>query len=57
MIKLSADNEEYDFSLPRTDSKTGAGHKDFQVNVDENMNKDEALKRRDMTSGRCFLTL
>ena len=49
VIKLSADNDEYDFSLPRKDSKTGAKHTDFEVNVDENLSPEDALARRDVT--------
>ena len=38
-----------DVSLPRRDSKTGPGHKGFDVNVDPNMSPEDALKRRDFT--------
>lgn len=38
-----------DFSLPRTESKTGLKHTDFEVNVDANLSVKEATKRRDFT--------
>lgn len=40
---------EVDISLPRRDSKIGAGHKGFDVNVDPFMNVEDALRRRDFT--------
>lgn len=38
-----------DVSLPRTDSKTGEGHKGFAVKTDPNMGVREAARRRDFT--------
>jgi len=38
-----------DVSLPRRDSKIGAGHKGFEVKADPNMSIEEAAKRRDFT--------
>ncbi len=38
-----------DFSIPRRDSKTGAGHKGFQVTGDPSMSIQEAARRRDFT--------
>jgi tRNA nucleotidyltransferase (CCA-adding enzyme) len=38
-----------DFSLPRRDSKTGTGHKGFEVSVDPEMGVAEACRRRDLT--------
>jgi tRNA nucleotidyltransferase (CCA-adding enzyme) len=38
-----------DIALPRTDSKSGIGHKAFMVDVDENMTVREAARRRDFT--------
>lgn len=40
--------EDFDIAIPRTDIKTGTGHKDFLVNVD-NVSILEDLKRRDFT--------
>ena len=38
-----------DISLPRSDSKIGAGHRGFEVKVDPTMSIREAAKRRDFT--------
>ena len=38
-----------DFSLPRRDSKTGAGHRGFIVEVDPNISFSDAALRRDLT--------
>lgn len=38
-----------DISLPRRDSKTGDGHRDFAVETDPNMPEEEAFRRRDFT--------
>lgn len=38
-----------DVSLPRRDSKTGKGHKDFAIDADPHMSITEAARRRDFT--------
>jgi len=38
-----------DFSLPRRDSKSGAGHRGFDVAVDPDLDFPEASRRRDLT--------
>jgi tRNA nucleotidyltransferase (CCA-adding enzyme) len=40
---------EYDFTLPRRESKSGRGHRGFLVEVDHSMSVDEAAARRDFT--------
>ncbi|MGH9645839.1 MAG: CCA tRNA nucleotidyltransferase, partial [Bryobacteraceae bacterium] len=40
---------EYDFSVPRRDSKLGLGHRDFQTTFDPNITPREAASRRDFT--------
>jgi tRNA nucleotidyltransferase (CCA-adding enzyme) len=40
---------EYDFSLPRRESKTGAGHRGFAVEPDPTLGDAEAAARRDFT--------
>ena len=40
---------EYDFSLPRRDSKTGAGHRGFAVRPEPGLGDAEAAARRDFT--------
>lgn len=50
VIKFSTgDGAQWDFSLPRRDSKMSAGHKGFQVQFDPNISPREAASRRDFT--------
>jgi tRNA nucleotidyltransferase (CCA-adding enzyme) len=48
-VRSSASGEEYDFSLPRRESKTGAGHRGFVVAPDPALSDAEAAARRDFT--------
>jgi len=48
IIKLrTSSNTEYDFSLPRRENKSGAGHRGFIVSADPAMTPEEACSRRD----------
>jgi tRNA nucleotidyltransferase (CCA-adding enzyme) len=49
VLKFSHESEEYDFSFPRKEQKTGTGHRGFDVQVDGSLNFEEAAKRRDFT--------
>ena len=50
VIKVrSHSGAEYDFSLPRRESKTGAGHRGFAVAPDATLTDAEAAARRDFT--------
>ncbi len=49
VIKLRLEGVEYDFSLPRRESKTGAGHRGFRIDADANITDAEAAARRDFT--------
>lgn len=49
VIKLRLASGETDFSLPRRESKTGAGHRGFAVAPDPSLNDAEAAARRDFT--------
>ncbi|HWA08159.1 MAG TPA: HD domain-containing protein [Opitutaceae bacterium] len=49
VIKLRLGDREYDFSLPRRESKTGAGHRGFAVAPDPALSDAEAAARRDFT--------
>jgi tRNA nucleotidyltransferase (CCA-adding enzyme) len=49
VIKLRLGDAEYDFSLPRRESKTGAGHRGFAVAPDPELSDAEAAARRDFT--------
>ena len=49
VVKLSIPGHTFDFSLPRRDSKTGPGHRGFEVDVDPGLSPREAAARRDFT--------
>jgi tRNA nucleotidyltransferase (CCA-adding enzyme) len=48
-VRGHASGAEYDFSLPRRESKTGAGHRGFAVEPDPALSDAEAAARRDFT--------
>jgi tRNA nucleotidyltransferase (CCA-adding enzyme) len=55
VIKLRNNGNDYDFSLPRRENKSGVGHKGFIVNCDPSMTVAEACARRDFTiNAICF---
>jgi tRNA nucleotidyltransferase (CCA-adding enzyme) len=49
VLKVRIAGAEYDFSLPRRESKTGAGHRGFAVAPDPQLTEAEASARRDFT--------
>lgn len=49
VCKLQLKNLKIDFSLPRIDSKTGSGHRGFEVAVNPDLNFKTAASRRDFT--------
>ncbi|MEN4053070.1 MULTISPECIES: CCA tRNA nucleotidyltransferase [Sulfurimonas] len=49
VVKLLYGNLDLDFSLPRSDSKTAAGHKGFEVAIYTDLDFKSAAKRRDFT--------
>ena len=50
VVKLTTGKEHsYDFTIPRRDSKIGAGHKGFAVELDPAITPAEAAARRDFT--------
>ena len=49
VVKLRRGDREYDFSLPRRESKTGAGHRGFRIAPDPTLSDAEAAARRDFT--------
>ena len=49
VIKLRIDGVEYDFSLPRRESKTGAGHRGFAIAPEPGLTDADAAARRDFT--------
>ena len=48
-VRSRASGAEYDFSLPRRESKTGAGHRGFAVQPDPSLSDADAAARRDFT--------
>ncbi len=49
VLKVRLEGAEYDFSLPRRESKTGAGHRGFAIAPDPALTEVEAAARRDFT--------
>ena len=49
VIKLTAKDQDFDFSLPRRENKISVGHTGFEVTPDKNMTIEEAALRRDFT--------
>jgi tRNA nucleotidyltransferase (CCA-adding enzyme) len=49
VVKLHTAEGEYDFSVPRRDSKFGVHHRDFHANFDRSIDPREAASRRDFT--------
>jgi len=50
IIKITdSEGNDYDFSIPRRESKTGVGHRGFNVEFDESITPKEAAARRDFT--------
>ena len=49
VVKVRGSCGEYDFSLPRRESKTGAGHRGFAVEPDPGLSDRDAASRRDFT--------
>lgn len=48
-FKPTKEDHEYDIALPRVEKSTGKGHRDFQVQFDENLPIEIDLQRRDFT--------
>ncbi len=49
VVKLNTGGHDYDFSVPRRDSKFGLHHRDFQATFDPQITPQEAASRRDFT--------
>jgi tRNA nucleotidyltransferase (CCA-adding enzyme) len=49
VIHLSRHGIHYDFSFPRTENRTGIGHRAFDVQTNPNLSFEEAARRRDFT--------
>ncbi len=49
VLKVRLGGSEYDFALPRRESKTGAGHRGFAVAPEPELSEADAAARRDFT--------
>jgi len=49
ILKVRLGDIDIDISLPRRESKTGRGHRDFAISADPYMSPEEAARRRDFT--------
>ncbi len=49
VVKLTVNGATFDLSVPRRDSKTGLGHRDFLATFDPSITPQEAASRRDFT--------
>jgi tRNA nucleotidyltransferase (CCA-adding enzyme) len=49
VLTMQMGGTDYDISLPRRDSKSGRGHKGFDIEVDPTLGEVEAFGRRDFT--------
>lgn len=56
VIKVRTQNNEYDVSIPRRESKAGKGHKGFIVEPDPSMSYEDAASRRDYTINSLGMT-
>lgn len=56
VVKFSTtDGSQWDFSVPRRDSKVAGGHKGFQIELDPDITPREAASRRDFTINAILL--
>lgn len=49
VLKMRVGDTDLDLSLPRRDSKSGEGHRGFNISTDTSMTFEEAASRRDFT--------
>jgi tRNA nucleotidyltransferase (CCA-adding enzyme) len=54
IVKAVIDGDEFDFSIPRTEKKTGPKHTDFEVVTDPNASVEDDMARRDFTMNALF---
>lgn len=57
VFKLSYENQEYDFSLPRTDFQAGEKHNDIEVQTNPHLDMKTASSRRDLTINSLLMDL
>lgn len=49
VCKLKIENFDFDFTLPRVDSKIASGHQGFDIKIDKNLSFTDAARRRDFS--------
>jgi len=49
VFKCWADNLEVDVAMPRSESKSGSGHRGFEISIDPNLSPERASLRRDFS--------
>jgi tRNA nucleotidyltransferase (CCA-adding enzyme) len=52
VLKLTTTTEDYDFALPRTETKIGEGYKGFKVTPNSYLDYKSAFARRDFTTSQ-----
>lgn len=57
VIKLTTETNDYDFTLPRRENKSGEGHRGFIVEPDPTMTPKDAAERRDFTFNGLAMTV
>lgn len=57
ILKITRGGHDLDISLPRHETKTGAGHRDFSVGIDPQMGVPAAAKRREFTISALYLDI
>jgi len=57
VVTMALEGRIYDFAFPRTESKTGLGHRDFEVQSDPHLDFATASSRRDFTVNAMGLRL
>ena len=56
VAKVTLGSSVYDFSIPRRDSKTGLGHRGFDIALDPDISPRDAAARRDFTLNALMLS-
>lgn len=57
IIKLKVDGWDFEFSIPRRESKNGLRHKDFDIELVPHLSIEEAAKRRDFTVNAIYVEI
>ena len=55
VIKIKIDDTDYDFSIPRKETKSGKGYSGFDIHTDHNMSIEHSALRRDFTINAIYI--